>query len=71
MSVYRSDNPDFDLKRWEREQQEWEDSLPRCEGCGEPIDEYVWEIDDEILCEECAKAKFRRDVEDYMGGGES
>ena len=66
MSVYRSCNPDFDLKRWEREQQEWEDSLPRCECCGEPIDDYVFDIDGEILCIECMIAKYRRDVEDYV-----
>ena len=66
MSVYVSSDPDADFVRRDREQQEWEDSLPHCECCGDPIDDYVWEIDDEILCDECAKAKFRRDVEDYL-----
>ena len=66
MSVYRSGDPYLDFKQCEREQQEWEDSLPRCECCGEPIYEYVWIILDEILCEDCAKTKFRRDVEDYV-----
>ena len=66
MSVYVSSDPDADFLRRDREQQEWEDSLPHCECCGDPIDDYVWEIDDEILCDECAKAKFRRDVEDYL-----
>lgn len=66
MSVYRSGDPTFDFKRWEREQQEWEDSLPRCECCGEPIDDYVWSIDGQILCEDCAREKYRRDVEDYL-----
>ena len=66
MSVYRSDNPDFDFRQWEREQQEWEDSLPRCEGCGEPIDDYVYEIDGQILCLDCVNEKYRRDAEDYV-----
>ena len=66
MGVYVSSDPDADFLRRDREQQEWEDSLPHCECCGDPIDDYVWEIDDEILCDECAKAKFRRDVEDYL-----
>ena len=66
MSAFRSGDPVADFRRWEREQQEWEDSLPRCEHCGEPIDEFVWEIDGEILCDDCARAAYRHDVEDYV-----
>ena len=66
MSVYRSGDPEFDFKRWEQEQREWEEKLPCCERCGEKIDEYVWNVDDQILCEDCAKAKYRRDAEDYV-----
>lgn len=66
MGVYRGADPVTDFHLWEREQQEWEDSLPRCEDCGEPIDEYVWNIDDQILCEDCARKKYRRDAEDYV-----
>lgn len=40
--------------------------LPRCERCGEPLDTYLFEIDDEVLCEDCVAAKFRRNVEDYL-----
>ena len=66
MSVFRSDDLDRDLAAWEREQQEWEDSLPRCERCGEPQDTSLYEIDDEILCLDCVVEKYRRDVEDYL-----
>ncbi len=62
MSYFRSDDLDRDLRNCAKEQQEWEDSLPRCECCGEPIDDYVWEIDEEILCEDCAREKYRRSV---------
>ena len=60
MSVYVSSDPDADFVRRDREQQEWEDSLPHCECCGDPIDDYVWEIDGEVLCDDCAREKYRR-----------
>lgn len=66
MSYFRSDDLDRDLRNCAMAQQEWEDSLPKCERCGESIDDYVWEIDDEILCENCARVKYRRDAEDYV-----
>lgn len=68
MGVFRSGDPARDFDLWQMEQQEWEDKLPRCECCGEPIDDYVWEIDEQILCEDCARKKYRRDAEDYMRG---
>lgn len=68
MMVYYSDNPARDFARRDADQQAWEDSLPHCECCGEPLDEYVWNIDDQILCDDCAREKYRRDVEDFVGG---
>ena len=53
MSVHRSGDPLFDFAMREREQQEWEDSLPCCERCKEKIDDYVYDIDGEILCIQC------------------
>lgn len=66
MGVFRSGDPVADFARWDKAQQAWEDSLPRCECCGEPIDDYVWQIDDLILCGECAREKYRQSVEDYV-----
>lgn len=66
MSVIRSADLDADIRRWDEAQRKWEESLPKCEKCGCAIDDYVWEIDDDILCEDCAAAKFRRNVEDYV-----
>ena len=66
MSVFRSADPERDLAAWQKEQQEWEDRLPCCDKCGEKVDDYVYDIDGEILCIECMIAKFRRDVEDYL-----
>lgn len=66
MSIYRSDDPMRDFSKWEKEIQEWESSLPRCDSCKEVLDDYVYDIDGEILCIECMIAKYRRDVEDYV-----
>ena len=66
MSVHRSGSPLFDYAMWDKEQQEWEAKLPHCECCGEPIDDRVWNIVGEILCDDCAREKYMRDVEDYL-----
>ena len=40
----------------------YEDSLYRCEDCGACIrnDEYYWDIEDRIYCQDCAERLFRR-----------
>lgn len=43
--------------------------LPICEGykCGKRIqDEDYYDVDGEILCEECMKRKYRRKTEDLI-----
>lgn len=42
---------------------EYEQSLPTCDECGEKIhDDYYYDINGEILCEDCLK-KYRRTTE--------
>ena len=59
-------------KAWEYAERERERRLarlPRCEGfrCGKRIqDEYYYDVDGEILCEECMKRKYRRYTEDLL-----
>jgi transposase len=65
MSIFRSNDPIADFQRRERERQEWEDSLPHSDHCDEPVDDYVYDIDGEILCIQCMIDKYRRDAEDY------
>ena len=65
MGVYRSGDPDKDFARRDKEPQEWEDRLPCCDCCGEKVDDYVYDIDGEILCIQCMIDKYRRDAEDY------
>lgn len=66
MSVYRTDDPIADFNRRDREQAAWEDSLPKCAICHEPLDDYIWAINGQILCEFHAEKKYRQNVEDYM-----
>ena len=63
MSVFRSADLDADIRAWDKAQQDWEDGLLHCESCGQPLDDYMWEIDGEILCEDCAREKYRRRAE--------
>lgn len=44
-----------------------EDKLPKCDLCGEPIyDDYCYEINGEVICEECLKEHYRHETENYM-----
>ena len=66
MSIFRSADLDADIRRRDQAEQDWEDSLPRCVRCGDPLDSHLYEIDYEILCEGCMERKYRRNVEDYV-----
>jgi hypothetical protein len=71
MSYFRHGDPHDDFDRLDRKQAEHEARLPRCEEkkCGKRIDEdFYFEIDGEILCEECMKRRYRRSTEDYANG---
>lgn len=62
MKDYSDFYDDADYARAEAEKE-----LPVCTCCGEPIqDDFYYEIDDEILCEECLKDNYRKSVEDYI-----
>ena len=63
--------PDYDdlFDRHDAEQEAWLDRRPKCEECGEPIqDEYLFEIDGNLYCESCVKVLFRKETEDYERG---
>lgn len=49
-----TDDPIADFNAYDRELQEWRDSLPVCANCGEPIqDDYYYEIEGENVCSDC------------------
>lgn len=63
--MYVPDNYDLFMQH-EAEQDKQLEKLPTCSCCGEPIqDEYYYEINDELYCEECMKNEYRKSTEDY------
>lgn len=66
MSLF-SDDPAADFDRYDRQQERQAERLPKCEECGERIqDEDYYDVEGEILCEECMKRKYRRKTEDCL-----
>ena len=60
--------PDYnDLHRsYEAEQEKSLARCPICSYCSEPIqDDYLFDIDGELYCEECMKDLFRHSTENY------
>lgn len=58
------------LDQWEQrelKQQKELDRLPECSECGHPIQsEFCYEINDELICEQCMSDHHRKAVEDYV-----
>ena len=71
MSYFRHGDPLDDFDRLDRELRRREARLPKCEKCGHVIyDEYCFEIDNEILCEECMVERYRKNTEDLVNRSE-
>ena len=67
--MYRTDDPIADSIRYENELDQIQALLPTCSECGEKIqDDYLYEINDELICEGCMNAYYRKDVCDFVGG---
>lgn len=63
--MLKSDNPVRDAMLHDEECEAYTNSLPTCDVCGEPIDEWFYEFDGEKICEKCAD-KLRVYVDTYM-----
>lgn len=62
-----TDDPELDFLRHDAEQTEELERLPTCEDCGELItDEYLFDVDGDILCRGCMESRYERSVERYM-----
>lgn len=56
----------YDLYRHERDQQKELDRLPKCDYCGQPIQEnHFYIIEDEKFCKHCMKEQFQVRTSDY------
>ena len=63
-----TDDPIADYERHSAEQERELEQLPICDCCGEPIqDLFCYEINDEIICEECLNEHYRKSIETVMG----
>ena len=52
--MYNSDDPSADYDRYDRDRENRLSRLPRCNVCGEHIqDEHYYEFYGETVCEEC------------------
>ena len=61
-----TDDPIADFDRHDAEQQKQLDKLPKCDFCGEPIqDEHFYIICGDFVCLECLEA-CRKDTDDYV-----
>lgn len=64
--MWLSDDPVADFERHDRDQQQQLEQLPVCDECGERIqDDMYFDIDGEILCEDCMIRRYSRRTEDY------
>lgn len=64
---FRTDDPISDFERHDSEQQSLLDKLPECSYCGEKIqDEFCYEINGELICDDCMDEHHRKGVEDCV-----
>jgi formylmethanofuran dehydrogenase subunit E len=64
--MYYSDNPIADFDRYEADRERALSKLPHCCNCGEAIqDEYLYDIDGNLFCEDCLKSNYRKPTENY------
>ena len=62
-----TDDPIADFLRHDAQQEQALSKLPECSECGERIqDDYLYEINDEVICEDCLNHYYRKAVEDYI-----
>ena len=62
-----TNDPIADYHRYDDEQQKKLERLPECAECGHPItDEDCFEINDELICEECLDNNHRKKTEDFI-----
>lgn len=63
-----TDDPITDAERHIAKQEEALERLPKCVCCNNPIqDDYCYEINDELICQECLDLFHRKPVENYVG----
>ena len=65
--IYFTDDPVKDHDRYQEEKDNQLQKLPKCSICDNHIqNDYLYEINDELICEKCLKENFRKSVDDYI-----
>ena len=63
----RTDDPLRDYERWDAEREAELEMLPICAECGERVtDDHFYEINGEVICPDCLRAYYRKEIEDYI-----
>ena len=60
-----TDNPARDWDAYCEAQEREAERHPRCSKCGERINEWVYDLDGDLFCEDCID-DFRHPVENYI-----
>lgn len=63
MAFYRTGDPVRDAERYYNELEEELENAPRCDKCGELLEAYHYDIDGEIICDDCLIEHYRRETE--------
>lgn len=65
--MFYTDDPVRDAMNYDMERQKELDSLPKCDICGEPIqDEDLYDLEGTLVCEECLNREYKKPVDDYI-----
>ncbi len=65
--MYYSDDPVRDFMMHDAKQTQWLEQQPVCSECDEHIqDEYCYEINGELICEDCLNTNHKKRTEDYI-----
>lgn len=65
--MYYTNDPIRDFNRYDSDQHDEFQKLPECTYCGSKIqDEFLYCINDEIICKDCLNDHFRKETEDYV-----
>lgn len=61
--MFRYPDPHDDHKAWEAELERLEKEVPVCCYCNRPVmDDFYYEINDEVFCAECLDKHFKKEV---------
>lgn len=67
MPIFRSDDPIADFNRQEANRNAWLKKRPVCCHCGHHIqDENIYDIEGNLLHEDCMNERYRKYTEDYI-----